>query len=290
MGAALRLDPSEAIPAAVGLRRTQAARWAGAAGAPGRRRARARVRPAATAAPRGALAVRGAGAAMRPDDPSRPGSAGADPRPSWRAASRACALPAPPAARACRAGPPRTSRAHSTSTSGGRRVQHPPDAPCGRRSGRGRRGPGPRAAARSAATLPGSSSGRAVSTARIGGPRPALSPSKHRIGSSAMRQSRPSWSGVSAVPSGAPRCREARRDHGDDVDIALDGDHRAAVVGRLAGEVVVVEHDALVEERRLRRIQVLGRDVLRQRPPAEGDHPARAGRRSGTSRGRGSGR
>ena len=45
--------------------------------------------------------------------------------------------------------------------------------------------------------------GRAVSIALKAALSPALSPSKQRIGSSAMRQSRPHWSGVSAVPSGA---------------------------------------------------------------------------------------
>ncbi len=47
---------------------------------------------------------------------------------------------------------------------------------------------------------------------------------------------------------------KARGDHGDDVDIAFDHDQRAAVMGGLAGSLVVVEVVALVEERRLRRV------------------------------------
>ena len=64
--------------------------------------------------------------------------------------------------------------------------------------------------------------------------------------------------------------------HGDDVHIPLHRDHRSGVMGGLAGVVVVVERRALVKERRLGRIQILGRDILFQRPPAEGDHLAGA--------------
>jgi hypothetical protein len=45
-------------------------------------------------------------------------------------------------------------------------------------------------------------------------------------------------------------------------------------VHRLAGLVEVVKQPALAEERRVGRVQVLGRDLGRKRPPAECDHPA----------------
>ena len=62
--------------------------------------------------------------------------------------------------------------------------------------------------------------------------------------------------------------------HGDDVDIALDRDDAGAVVRRLAGGGDVVERRALVEERRLRRVEIFRRDFFLQRAAAEGDHPA----------------
>ena len=75
---------------------------------------------------------------------------------------------------------------------------------------------------------------------------------------------------------GRDHVRKARRAHGDDVDIALDRDHRATVMGRLAGVVMIVERRPLVKERRLRRIQIFGRHVLFERPPAKGDDLAGA--------------
>ena len=73
---------------------------------------------------------------------------------------------------------------------------------------------------------------------------------------------------------GRDRVGEAGDAQGDDVDIALDGDHRAALVGGLAGEMVVVKEPALVEERRIRRVQVLCRNLGAHGPPAEGDDAA----------------
>ena len=49
---------------------------------------------------------------------------------------------------------------------------------------------------------------------------------------------------------------EARRRHGDHIDIALDRDHAPAVMRGLARRGDVVERRALVEERRLRRIEI----------------------------------
>ena len=62
--------------------------------------------------------------------------------------------------------------------------------------------------------------------------RPARSPSKQRIGSSAIFQIALIAS-VSAVPSGATVCGKPAARHGDDIDIAFDGDDGALVVGRL---------------------------------------------------------
>ena len=67
---------------------------------------------------------------------------------------------------------------------------------------------------------------------------------------------------------------EAGRHHADDVDIALDRDDRAGVVGGVAGVGAVIEQRALVEELGLRRVQVFRRHVGGQRPPAEGDDAA----------------
>ena len=65
----------------------------------------------------------------------------------------------------------------------------------------------------------------------------------------------------------------AGRDHGDDVDIALDRDDRRACA-RLAGGGDVVERRAFVKERRLRRIEIFRLRVLLQRAAAEGDDAA----------------
>ena len=67
---------------------------------------------------------------------------------------------------------------------------------------------------------------------------------------------------------------KAGADHGDDVDITLDHDDGRAVMRRLARGEDVVERAALVEERRLRRVEILGRNVLLQRAAAEGDDAA----------------
>ena len=60
----------------------------------------------------------------------------------------------------------------------------------------------------------------------------------------------------------------------DDVHVALDDEDLVLVVGGLAGVVGVEQNSALVEERGLRRVQVLGRCVRVQRATAEGDDPA----------------
>jgi hypothetical protein len=64
------------------------------------------------------------------------------------------------------------------------------------------------------------------------------------------------------------------RGHGDDVDIALHRDQAlTAMRGRPRGGDVV-ERRALVEERRLRRVEVLRRNFLIERAAAEGDDAA----------------
>ena len=79
---------------------------------------------------------------------------------------------------------------------------------------------------------------------------------------------------MSAVPSGATVAGEARRHHRDHVDIALDRDHGRALVRGGARGGAVVERRALVEERRLGRVQVFRRRVLIERAAAERDDAA----------------
>ena len=67
---------------------------------------------------------------------------------------------------------------------------------------------------------------------------------------------------------------EAGAHHGDHVDIAFDRDHRRALVRGGARGGDVVERRALVEERRLRRVEVFRLRVLLERAAAEGDDAA----------------
>ena len=98
--------------------------------------------------------------------------------------------------------------------------------------------------------LPGPISGSAVSMARKAALRPALSPSKHRIGSRHAPQ-QPALVRRQRRAERRDALREAGAGHGDDVDIALDRDDQFALVVRgLAGAVVVEQQRALVEERR----------------------------------------
>ena len=64
---------------------------------------------------------------------------------------------------------------------------------------------------------------------------------------------------------------EAGSHHGDDVDIALDRDHRRTFVRGGARSRDIVERPAFVEERRLRRVEVLRLRVLFERTSAESD-------------------
>ena len=70
------------------------------------------------------------------------------------------------------------------------------------------------------------------------------------------------------------RRRIARSHHGDHVHIAFDRDHGRAAMGGLARRRAVVEHRALVEERRLRGVEVFGRRILVERAAAERHDPA----------------
>ena len=67
---------------------------------------------------------------------------------------------------------------------------------------------------------------------------------------------------------------EAGADHLDRVDIALDRDHRAGVVGGLPRLGAVIEERALVEELGLRRVEVFRRHVGGERAAAEADDAA----------------
>ncbi|OQA38109.1 MAG: hypothetical protein BWY52_03298 [Chloroflexi bacterium ADurb.Bin325] len=63
----------------------------------------------------------------------------------------------------------------------------------------------------------------------------------------------------------------------DDIHVALDEHGQVCIADGLAGHVQPEQHAALVEERRLRRVHVLGRGmrgVLPQDARAEADHPA----------------
>ncbi len=64
---------------------------------------------------------------------------------------------------------------------------------------------------------------------------------------------------------------------GDHIHVAFHDDQRGALPARmqqLARLGQAVQHPALVEERGLRPVQVLGAGLSIQRPPAERDHPA----------------
>ena len=68
--------------------------------------------------------------------------------------------------------------------------------------------------------------------------------------------------------------RKTRRAHADDVNIALNRNDHALVMRRDPGLVLVVKAGTLVKQRRFRRVQIFGRHVLVQSPPAKGDDAA----------------
>ena len=76
------------------------------------------------------------------------------------------------------------------------------------------------------------------------------------------------------MPSGATAPRKARRDHGDDVDIAFDHDQLRAVMRGLSRGREIVEIVALVKQRGFRRVQVFRLSVFLQRAAAERDDAA----------------
>ncbi len=81
--------------------------------------------------------------------------------------------------------------------------------------------------------------------------------------------------GVVAVPERGDRVFDAVLRERDDVHVALDDDDRARVADRVAREKEPVELAALREQRRLRRIEVLGLAVA-EHAAAEADHLAAA--------------
>ena len=83
-------------------------------------------------------------------------------------------------------------------------------------------------------------------------------------GSARRRSSRAARAGPRSARCRAARpcAAKARRHHGDHVDIALDHDQRRAVMRGLPGLGAVEEDRALVEERRLRRVEIFRRRVL----------------------------
>ncbi len=70
------------------------------------------------------------------------------------------------------------------------------------------------------------------------------------------------------------RLAEARPVQGDHVDIAFNRDQAVVLVRGLAGLVEIVEHFALVEDRRLGRVEVFRRHVRTERAAAKGDDAA----------------
>ena len=183
------------------------------------------------------------------------------------------------AARGPRAAPASTSRPGSTRArrerrSGVARGRAPRPwrrRPCWRTRSSGSSPSGRKANMRLA---PGFKSGRTTSTARKAALRPALSPSKQRTGSGAMRQRSWIWSSVSAVPRGATVSANPASDRGDHVHVAFGDEDAVLVVGGLARAVHVEQHVALVEERGLRGVQIFGglRGIERASP--EGDDAA----------------
>ena len=106
--------------------------------------------------------------------------------------------------------------------------------------------------------------------------RPALSPSKHRIGSLAIAHNSDA---LVRRERGAERRNDVRETgfaRRDRVDIALDHDDLAAVVRGLASAVVIEEERAFVEKLSLGRIEVFRLGARLHRPPAEGDDAAGA--------------
>ena len=149
---------------------------------------------------------------------------------------------------ACRSAGPRSRAWNSISASGCARREHLADRLRRRPNARGRRDPGPRAAWRSAGSCPAPISGSAVSMARKAALRPALSPSKHRIGSLGHRPQQRALIGGQRRAERRDGLGEARLGHRDHVDIALDDDDLAALVRGLARAMVVEEQRALVKE------------------------------------------
>ena len=106
--------------------------------------------------------------------------------------------------------------------------------------------------------------------AQIAALRPALSPSKHRIGAGSSRHIRSSWASVTAVPLGATTCNSGAVER-DDVHIAFDDDQAPGGTARgPAGR----DCRACGPCRRAgcRGIEIFGL-ALAEDAPAKSDHP-----------------
>ena len=64
--------------------------------------------------------------------------------------------------------------------------------------------------------------------------------------------------------------------HGDHINIAFNRNDLALLVGNRPRLIEVIEHLTLVENWCFRRVQVFRWHILRQGPPAKGNHPAPA--------------
>ena len=112
--------------------------------------------------------------------------------------------------------------------------------------------------------------GSVASSARRAALRPAASPSKAKTTWSVIRSSALTCAPVIAVPERRHGLAEARLRELDHVHVALDDDGAACLPDGVAPLVQAVEFLALVEDRRLRRVQVL-RFARAHDPRAEAD-------------------
>ena len=102
--------------------------------------------------------------------------------------------------------------------------------------------------------------------ARIAALRPALSPSKHRIGEGSSRHIRSSWASVTRGAVGRDHFGDAGAVERDHVHIAFDDDQPLGGAAGGRGAVDVVECAALVEERRVGGVEVFGLAVAEDAP------------------------
>ena len=144
-------------------------------------------------------------------------------------------------------------------------------APCWRTRSSGSRPSGRKA---NCTLKPGFRCGSTVSTARKAARRPAAVAveAQDRLGRHAPQQ--PDLVLGQRRAERRHGLREARLGQGDDVHVAFDDDRSGPCRAPRRGRRGRCKDAALMEERRLRRVQVFGGGIRIQRPPAEGDDAA----------------